>query len=79
MVHSESQDFCYLVLKVSLVIEAFFLGSGPHWKQTGKKSLGLGHWDNPEGRYGVGAVQDGEHVYTCGRFMLMYGKNNTIM
>ena len=21
-------------------------------------------------------VQDGEYVYTCGRFMLMYGKNH---
>ena len=24
-----------------------------------------------------GGVQDGEHVYTRGRFMLMYGKTNT--
>ena len=24
-------------------------------------------------------VQDGEHVYACGRFMLMYGKTNTIL
>ena len=44
--------------------------------------LGLVHWDNPEGWYeksrGRG-VQDGEHVYTCGRFMLMYGKTNTIL
>ena len=24
-------------------------------------------------------VQDGEYVYTCGRFMLMYGKTNTIL
>ena len=24
-------------------------------------------------------VRDGEHVYTCGRFMLMYGKTNTIL
>ena len=24
-------------------------------------------------------VQDGEHVYTCGRYMLMYGKTNTIL
>ena len=24
-------------------------------------------------------VQDGEHVYTCGRFILMYGKINTIL
>ena len=22
-----------------------------------------------------GGVQDGEHVYTCGGFILMYGKN----
>jgi len=26
-----------------------------------------------------GGVQDGEHVYTLGRFMLMYGKINTIL
>jgi len=41
--------------------------------------LGLVHWDDPEGWYGEGCgrgVQDGEHVYTCGRFMLMYGKTN---
>ena len=24
-------------------------------------------------------VQDGEHVYTCGRFILMYGKTNTVL
>ena len=42
---------------------------------------GLVHWDEPEGWYGEGrgtGVQDGEHVYTCGRFMLMYGKTNTV-
>ena len=36
--------------------------------------LGLVHWDDPEGWYGEGGrrrVQDGEHVYTCGGFMLM--------
>ena len=40
------------------------------------------HWDDPEGWYGQGegrGVQDGEHVYTCGGFMLMYGKTNTIL
>ena len=44
-------------------------------------SLGLVHWDNPEGWYGKGGgmeVQDGEHVYTCGGFMLMCGRTNTI-
>ena len=43
--------------------------------------LGLVHWDNPEGWYGEGGgrrVQDGEHMYTCGRFILIYGKINTI-
>ena len=36
--------------------------------------LGLVHGDDPEGWYGEGAgrgVQDWEHVYTRGRFMLM--------
>ena len=37
------------------------------------------HWDDPEGWNGGGrGVQDGEHVYTRGGFMLMYGKTNTI-
>ena len=39
--------------------------------------LGLVPWDDPKGwnggRGGRG-VQDGEHMYTCGRFMSMYGK-----
>ena len=45
-------------------------------------SLGLVHWDDPEGWYGEGGgmgVQDWEHVYTRGGFMLMYGKTNTIL
>ena len=39
--------------------------------------LGLVPWDDPERWYGEGGssgVQDWEHVYTCGGFMLMYGK-----
>ena len=46
------------------------------------RSLGLVHWDDPEGWYGEGGgrgVQDWEHVYTRGGFMLMYGKTNTIL
>ena len=45
-------------------------------------SWGLVHWDDPERWYGAGGergVQDGEHVYTRGVFMLMYGKTNTIL
>ena len=44
--------------------------------------LWLVHWDDPEGWYGEGGgrgTQDGEQVYICGRFMLMYGKTNTIL
>ena len=43
---------------------------------------GLVHWDDPERWYGEGGgrgVQDGEHVYTHGGFMLMYGKTNTVL
>ena len=44
--------------------------------------LGLVHCDDPEGWYGKTGgrgVQDWEHVYTRGRFMVMYGKTNTIL
>ena len=44
--------------------------------------LGLVHWDDPEGWYREGGgrrAQDGEHMYTCGGFMLIYGKTNTIL
>ena len=44
--------------------------------------LRLVHWDDPEGWDGEGGgrgVQDGEHMYTCGRFILIFGKTNTIM
>ena len=38
---------------------------------------GLVHWDDPEG--GGRGIQDGEHMYTHGGFMSMYGKTNTIL
>ena len=47
-----------------------------------KGCVGLVHWDDPEGWYGEGGgrrVKDREHVYTCGGFMLIYGKTNTIL
>ena len=37
---------------------------------------------DPEGWFGEGGgrgVRAGEHMYTCGGFMLMYGKINTIL
>ena len=44
--------------------------------------LGLVRWEDPEGWDGEGGgrrVQDGEHMYTYGRFILIYGKTNTIL
>ena len=44
--------------------------------------LGLVHHDDPQGWDGQGGgrgVQDGEHMYTCGRFKSMYGKTNTML
>ena len=43
---------------------------------------GLMHWDDSEGWDGEGGgrgVQDGEHMYTHGEFMSMYGKTTTIL
>ena len=48
--------------------------------EAGQPKPGL--WDNPEGWGGEGrgrGVQDGEHMYTCGRFISMFGKTNTIL
>ena len=43
---------------------------------------GLVHWetqrDGMEREMG-GGIQDGEHMYTCGGFMSMYGKTTTIL
>ena len=38
--------------------------------------LGLVHWDDPEGWYGEGGGRGSRmgNTYTCGGFMLMYGK-----
>jgi len=43
--------------------------------------FGLVHWDDPEGWYGKGGgrrVQDGEYMYTCGRFISIFGKTNYV-
>ena len=53
-----------------------------YWCTSAPGCLGLVHWDDPEGWYGEESgrgVQDGEHVYTRGRFMLMCGKTNMIL
>ena len=49
---------------------------------AGYRMIRAGHWDDPEGWYGEGGgrgVQDGEHMYTHGGFILIYGKTNTVL
>ena len=36
-------------------------------------------WRDDTGREVGGGVQDREHVYACGGFMLMCGRTNTIL
>ena len=48
--------------------------------ETGHSKLVL--WDNPEewdGEGGGRRVQDGERGYTCGGFISIFGKTNTIL
>ena len=35
--------------------------------------------EKEKGEGGGRRVQDGEHTYTCGGFILIFGKTNTIM
>ena len=47
---------------------------------TGCLMLGAGALGRPRGMvWGRRRVQDGEHMYTCGGFILIFGKTNTIM
>ena len=42
--------------------------------------LGASALGRPRGMvWGGRSVQDGEHMYTCGGFILIFGKTNTIM
>ena len=44
--------------------------------------LGLVHWDDPVGCFGEGGgrrVQDGEHMYTSGGFIMVFGIINTLL
>ena len=56
-------------------MEYIFFASPGSMHDTG--CLGLVHWDHPEGWNGEGGgrgVRDGEHMYTCGGFILIFGK-----
>ena len=80
---SRTQGYWYHLSKFHIYALVYCIGiflSGLLHSDTG--CLGLVHWDDPEGWYGEGGgrrVQDGEHMYTCGGFILMFGKTNTIL
>ena len=85
LLSSSPSTFQFNVLKYTLKVVGF--PSGLDGKESNCQSrfntgsLGLVHWDTPVGWYGVGGgreVQDGEHVYTRGGFMLC-GRTNTIL
>ena len=64
--------FIHDITHVSMPFSQIFPPSG---------CLGLVHWDDPEGWCGEGGgrrVQDGEHMYTCSGFVLMFSKTNTL-
>ena len=66
-------------IKTCIISDKKWISSPGSMQDT--ESLGMVYWDVPEGWYGKGGgrgVQNGEHVYTRGGCMLMYGKTNTI-
>ena len=67
---------------IETCILSYVKGIASPGSMHGTGCLGLVHWDDPEGwdgERGGRGVQDGEHMYTCGRFMSMYGKTTTIL
>ena len=43
--------------------------------------IGASALDDPEGWYGEGGgrrVQDGEYMYTCGGFILIFGRSHSV-
>jgi len=67
-------------IKICIISCKKLIASPGLMQDTGR--LGLVHWDDSEGWYGERGgrgVQDGEHMYTHGGCMLMYGKTSTIL
>ena len=73
MIWENSIETCILYVKY-----IYYMWASPGlMHETG--CSGLVHWDDPEGWDGEGGgrgVQNGEHMYTHGWFMWMYGKTH---
>ena len=77
---SEGEMICENDIETCILLYVKWIASPGSMHETG--CLVLLHWDDPEGWDGEGGgrgVQDGEHMYTCGRFISMYGKSTTIL
>ena len=71
MIWENGMETCIILYKTRITSPGLMQDTG---------CLGLVQWNDPEGWYGEGGgVQNGEHVYTCGGFMSMYGKTNIIL
>ena len=69
----------YMYIETCILSYVKRIGSPGLMHETG--CLGLVHWGDPEewdGEGGGWGVQDGEHMYTYGGFMSMYGKTTSI-
>ena len=65
-----------MLLQTKKPLEAFF--SMTKFSLGTQGGVNVGCTGRDSARCGWG-VLDGEHMYTCGGFMLMYGKTNTIL
>ena len=82
--HSQEQGPSGITLHREEKVKSRFLAFAvPHkWENqhTRKETLLKTRKESQEAREGGGKrVQDGEHMYTCGGFMFIYGKTNTIL
>ena len=67
-------------IEICIILYMKQIASPGSMQDTG--CLELVHWDDPErwyGEEGGRGLQDWEHVYTLGGFVLMYGKTNAIL
>ena len=75
----------FLLRTVSVKLNNYYLLFITDWASQVMlevKNLPANSGDARDMGYGEGRrrrVQDGEHMYTCGGFMLIYGKTNTIL
>ena len=79
LVRDSGTNFISTLLSFLSIFHLITLASIEYWFLALLKLDAWGWCTGTTQRDGGRGVQDGEHVYTCGGFMLMYGKTNTIL